>query len=338
MACDDDSDREDEEVSVDPRTDGATRLFAPQDGSYQNAAWSPSGTSVLFTHFRNGYNEAPADLQIVDLGSGMVTTLVSADDGSANVNLPGSSTTWTGSGTIIFSGDRDNVGHDEAYTVDATTGVITRVTDTDGMNGRPTGRIFEPSISPNGDWMVFEVHALQPEESAGVLYVARTAGTLANKVYIPITQPSDNCRQPVWSPQGDRIVYQKGNGVAEPDTLWDVWVVDASMPASMSPNTPRENVTQTAAESETDASWSPNGNWIVFSKEPLDMTEGIASIFIVAAEPLGAIQRVTTYGGYDGAPGWSSDGTRIAFESHPSDPDGSAGTSLWVINVPVNGL
>ena len=47
--------------------------------------------------------------------------------------------------------------------------------------------------------------------------------------------------------------------------------------------------------------------------------------------------RVTNYAGYDGAPAWSPNGTNISFESYPSDPDGTAGTTLWTIAAPALG-
>jgi len=48
----------------------------------------------------------------------------------------------------------------------------------------------------------------------------------------------------------------------------------------------------------------------------------------------GNASRLTHYEGYDGAPSWSSDGKKIAFESRPGDPDNSSGTTLWIVDVP----
>ena len=324
--------------SLGVRGDGARPLVARgPGGSFQNPAWSPESAAVLFTRFREGYNAGPADLLVLTLATGAIASVVSADDGSTNVNLPGSSTTWTSADLVVFSGDREPLDRDEIYTVDAS-GAIAQVTRTDGDGGRPDGRAFEPSISPDGRWVIFEVHPLSPPESPGVLYLTQAGGVLDEKVYLPITGQTQNARQPVWSPDGSRIVFQLSDNAAEPDTMWDLWIVDATLPASMTPTTPRVNITATADESETDASFSPSGDWIVFSKEPLDATGGIASIYVVAAEPGATPTRVTRDPGYDGAPAWSSDGTRIAFESAASDPDGGPGTDLYVIDAPVPGL
>jgi Tol biopolymer transport system component len=96
------------------RNDNAFRVGINLNGSLQNPAWSPDGEHLLFTRFRKGYNEEPADLYIVDLNTSTVTQLVA--DGSGNVNLPGS--VWNSTGnTIVFSSSRDP--HDEIFGINA---------------------------------------------------------------------------------------------------------------------------------------------------------------------------------------------------------------------------
>jgi len=85
---------------------------------------------------------------------------------------------------------------------------------------------------------------------------------------------------------------------------------------------------------KTDGSFSPDGQWIVYSSSG-DETE-LASLFLAPLSGDESI-RLTRYDGYDGAPSWSLDGGKIAFESYPGDPDGSSGTTLWVIEVPALG-
>ena len=73
------------ELSGNERSDSAYQLPIDLEGSLQNPAWSPDGRAVVFTRFRNGYNEGPADLIIYDKESGTIRIIVS--DGSDNINL-----------------------------------------------------------------------------------------------------------------------------------------------------------------------------------------------------------------------------------------------------------
>ena len=131
------------------REDGARRVNISVEGSLQNPAWSPDSNSLLFTRFSDGYNAEPADLLVIDFGSNSIRVLIS--DGSGNVNLPGSS--WNPlTGKIVFSSSREP--HDEIYLVDdyGSPGDEVQITDRANMVA------YEPSLSPDGQWVVFESH------------------------------------------------------------------------------------------------------------------------------------------------------------------------------------
>lgn len=288
------------------RGDGATLVSITSSGSHQNPAWSPDGLSLLFTRWRNGYNVEPADLLIVDLLDDSVRTLVS--DGSANVNLPGSS--WNGStGEIVFSSSRDP--QDEVYVIfeDGSTGDETKITERNRLVA------FEPSFSPDAQTVVFESHELDVEGNGIIMTYDRNG----SGGYVPLTGADDDCRQPVWSPSGDKIVIQ-----CQSSGQWDVWTMNTD-------GTDQTNLTDSATVDETDPSFSPDGSRIVYSSNEGDLE--FANIFIITSTG-GTSTRVTNFGGYDGAPSWSPDGSQIAFESSPDDPDGSDGTTLWVIDAP----
>jgi len=286
------------------RSDGALKINISQTGSLQNPAWSPDGSSILFTRFRSGYNEEPADLFVVKLSDLSLRTLVS--DGSGNINLPGSS--WVGN-KIVFASTREP--HDEVYIIDENGNPGDEIQ----VTGRSGKVAYEPSLSPDGQWVVFESHILDAEGN-GVITKYRIDGTAS---YQDLTDEGDDCRQPNWSPSGDLILYQKYSA-----GQWNIWVMSTD-------GTNKKQVTSGAGD-KTDASFSPDVQWILYSSD-----EGVleyANLYIIPVAG-GNPVRVTTYnGGYDGAPSWSPDGTRIAFESCAGDPDGSAGTSLWIIEVP----
>jgi len=287
------------------REDGADRINIPVNGSLQNPAWSPDSKYILFTRFRDGYNAGPADLFVVDLGS--IGTRVLISDGSGNVNLPGSS--WNPlTQKIVFSSSCEP--HDEIYLIDesGSSGDEVKITNRSDMAA------YEPSLSPDGQWVVFESHELDIEDN-GVIVKYRVDGTT---LYQNLTDPDEDCRQPNWSPASDKILYQKFS-----EGQWDIWVMNND-------GANHQKITSGAGD-KTDASFSPDGQWIVYSSNELGLE--FANLFIAPISGGSAI-RLTHYEGYDGAPSWSSDSKMIAFESHPDDPDSSPGTTLWAIDVP----
>jgi len=287
------------------RADGALELEISLNGSLQNPAWSPDAGSLLFTRFRNGYNAEPADLLIIDLGDNSTKTLVS--DGSGNVNLPGSS--WNAAThKIVFSSTRDP--HDEIFIIDedGIPGDEAKITDRENFVA------YEPSFSSDGEWVVFESHQLNVEGD-GVITKYEVDGTGS---YQMLTDIQEDCRQPNWSPAGDLILYQKlANG------QWDIWITNTD-------GTNHQKITS-GSGNKTDASFSPDGQWIVYSSDEGGLE--FANLFIIKVSGGNPI-RVTNYNGYDGAPSWSPDGRKIAFESYPGDPDDTSGTTLWIIDAP----
>jgi len=86
------------------RSDGACPIFAaPAGQSAQNPCYSPDGARLLFTLFRGGYNVGPSALLTVAVSGGAAALVI--DDGSTNVDLPG--TSWNAAtNRISFTSDK----------------------------------------------------------------------------------------------------------------------------------------------------------------------------------------------------------------------------------------
>ncbi len=288
-------------ADADTRTDGAYRLDMDLTGSLQNPAFCPDGSSIVFTRFRDGYNEGVSDLFIYNLETEQLSTLLSDDVG--HVNLPGSS--WNEAiHSVVFASSIDP--HDEIFLISDTgqSGEQVQVTD------RKDKQSFEPTFSPDGQWIVFESHDIDVEGEGLITKFKVDKGS----GYIDLSTQGDDCRQPNWSPVGDRILYQKKQGAK-----WGIWTVDTDGQDAVMVTDP--------LQSATDAVFSFDGQWIIYSGENGDAA--ISNIYKVPADGGHAVQ-ITEFRGYDGAPSISPDGDVLAFESSDDDPDGSEGTSIWV--------
>lgn len=293
------------------RADGAIRLTTPPAGaSDQNPAYSPAGSRLVLTRFDNGYNMGPAGLFTLTLPAGVPARLTPAED-QDNVNLPGAA--WNGPrDRIVLSSDRSDIA--ELWSIAPDGSDFAQITTHAGLPA-----YFEPSWSPDGQWIVFE--SSQPGSSddgaVGRIFKVRADGTgLA-----ALTDGTWDDRQPNWSPAGDRIVFQRR---ALPDGPWDLYTMAPDGSGLL-------NVTATPDVDETDVSWSPDGACLVYSSDPGSLP--LANLFVLPAAG-GTPTRLTfSPTNEDGAPSWSPDGLWVAFESHElADPDSP--TALWRIAVP----
>lgn len=305
------------------RADGARLVYRGQGkASAQNPAFSPDGRRMLFTLFRDGYNNGAAALRVVPLGeraaSGRAAGTLLDESDRAAVNLPGAS--WHPSAGVTFASDR--AGRDEVWVLPPGGEKPVRVTEHRGESG-----YLEPSFSPDGKWIVFQESVeeetgseeVRPSRAAlGSLWKVRRDGSGATRLLDGPATGTDN-RQPNWSPKGDRLVFQRRERNSD---AWALYVMNAD-------GTGLRRLTDGPGE-HTDPSWSPDGGSVVFSSTAGGLD--VPQIFVIPAAG-GAPVRVTrSPGGYDGAPSWSPDGRWIAFEAHPGDEDRP--TSLWRIPAP----
>ena len=295
------------------RSDSATMIpITNYKGSLQNPCFvSRTGQTLALTNFTVRYNKGDAIVKTVSVKGGKSLRTLSPTTHD-NVNLPGIDGCWSPSnGLVTYTSDI--VDRDEVYTVPVTGGKSTRITN------RPGYRAFEPSFSPilsdRSQWIVFESHHLNKTDCCGELWKVRTDGA----GLVRVTTGADD-RQPEWSPNGDKIVFQRQVSPGN----WDVFTVDPQGESLF-------NVTNNPTQGNTDPSWSPSGKFIVYSAGGGNIN--IANLFVIAATG-GTRLRVTRSCGLDGAPAWSPDGKKIAFESAPYDPDLRGVTHIWIIDAP----
>ncbi len=107
-------------------------------------------------------------------------------------------------------------------------------------------------------------------------------------------------RTPEWSPQGDKILFERHDRVQPTNELW---VVD--------PETGKDKRIAAFRGRSYDATWSPDGSKIAFiSNKDDDINE--YDLYVMDADGKN-VERISALPGDEYAPSWSPDGTAIAF-------------------------
>ncbi len=130
------------------------------------------------------------------------------------------------------------------------------------------------------------------------------AMTSDGKERFPITDGTTDDSAPVWSPDGNELLF-----VSRRDGNREIYRI--SLDAALA-GQPPTNLTRNRADDWT-PSWSPDGQFIAFSS----MRDGDWDIYVMRADGSEVIQ-LTDDPAADISPDWSPDGQRIAFASKRS--------------------
>lgn len=301
------------------RSDGAIRITnCKNNESCQNPAFSPDGKELIFTKFINGYNGGPSAIIRMNLDNQNERVLIPAGEFD-HVNVPGSS--WK-NGTIAYSSDDSPSGREEIHTVDQFGSNKKKVTlhSDDSF-------FIEPTFSKDGSKIVFE-KSVCPINNCdvndlfrGSIWVVGSDGADLKRL---LGDTKIDYRLPNWAPTGNKILFQKRtsplNNSDEP--IWDIWTMDED-------GTNLKNITA-SSDFDTDASWSWDGNVIVYSSDFGGLLRpNIYTINSSGGTPVRMTHSTTKE---DGAPSFSPDGQHIAFESHKTSDEDSP-TNIWLISV-----
>ncbi len=147
-----------------------------------------------------------------------------------------------------------------------------------------------PTVSPNGEWVVFTSN----RDKYWELYMASTDGQVLPR---RMTFTKGIERNPVWSPAGQSILYESNR-----DGNWELYQMDISSGQEI-------RLTYNDAD-ETNARWSPDASRIVFQSNRTKRSQ----IYLLDLQT-NLIANVSNGAGEDSQPVFAADGRHIAFRS-----------------------
>ena len=170
----------------------------------------------------------------------------------------------------------------------------------------------DPSWSPDGQQIAFASNRGNGTD----IYVMNVDGFGLRQ----LTNDHLDDRRPHWSPDGKKIAFESGREGQLPSLnstvrYSDIWVMDAD-------GSHVTNITKTPANSESWASWAPDGKTIVYS--------GPGGIMLVSPDGTNSRRLHPIDARYsDDVAAWSPDGSRIAYSTF--DNQHPFATEIWVI-------
>lgn len=149
--------------------------------------WSPDGSSILFSRTRRGPNGSLIpDVHIVDVATGKTRRLTT--------DLRATYSTWSHDGTSVY-----------AAVNDGGTGNIHRIDPKTGTNTRLTNHVGDVQVGflrhhPSQPWLAYT----RFDADGSRVIVLRNMETGVENAF---TNPLNDDRMPIWSPNGDTLAY-----------------------------------------------------------------------------------------------------------------------------------
>jgi len=276
------------------RDDGAdvTRL-SPPDVFEDYPVWSPDGSKLACLSHRSGQME----LYVMNADGSDAHPVTS---GQITYLIEGEWIAWSSdSAHLVFTGTAAG-GEDEIFVVNADGTGRQQITDMEGYD-------WHPSWQPGGDRIVF---CHENGNVEGEMFDIWSVGSDGSGPVNLTSTPDDAERDPVWSPDGTKILYSHW---ANDGFEGQCYVMSAS-------GSNRHCVSDTSHR-EVPCSWSPDGSKILFWSDR--DSEG-GRLYVMNADGSGVVRLADVQP--TGEPSWAPDSLRVAFSAWYNDPQ----PGIWV--------
>lgn len=152
--------------------------------------------------------------------------------------------------TVVFASNRNE--YWDLYTLDLTTGLIGRLTDSPEVEGNP-------AWSPDRQWIVYDT-LIDGQLEISIL------STVNNGQIIRLTSDPSADQDPVWSPQGRQMAYvsnRSGNN--------DIWIANLDKPDEGR----FVNISNSPEAEEIHPVWSPDGSRLAWAARSPNQPDSI---------------------------------------------------------------
>jgi TolB protein len=193
------------------------------------------------------------------------------------------------------------------------------------------GNVYSPDYSPDGRRIAFGRRGGGPE----TIFTMGVDGSAPARVTACAAAPCLGSSAPAWSPDGNRLVFERGFGPIVKDNAAGLDLVTANADGTAEQVLLHFRSREAEGQEPHDAQWSPDGSRIAVTILNIKAKPRNGSAIYVLDADGSNLRRITPMRLNAGNPDWSPDGKRIVFNS---SYEGQALPEIYTVRPDGNGL